>query len=100
MRDPLLFKLRSGLSRFAAGAWGAVINLHGGAASKFWSQVTHLYPNSARGLLDGTFYSPLNMHTDKTNKIALKTVSKIKIDIFQKLTSVSALSEGNPTHTL
>jgi hypothetical protein len=99
LRDPLLFKLRSGLSRFAAGAWNAVINLHGGASSKFWSQVTHLYPNSARGLLDGTFYSPLNMHTDKTNKIALKTVSKIKIDMFQKLTSVSSLSEGNPTLT-
>ena len=99
LRDPLLFKLRSGLTRFADGAWRALVSLHGGPTSKYWSQVKHLYPDSALGLLNGTHYSPLNEHTDKTNKIALKTVSKIKLDLFQKLTAVSALSDLNPTLT-
>jgi hypothetical protein len=95
LRDPLLFKLRSGLERFADSAWQALVNIHGGTSSKFWSQVKHLYPDSARGLLNGTLYSPLNMHTDKTNKIALKTVSKIKLELFQKLTAVSMLSDSS-----
>lgn len=92
LEDPLLFRLRSGLSRFADGAWNALVNLHGGAVSKFWTQVKHLYPDTAAGLLDGTRYSPINQHSAKTNKLALKALSKIKLDRFHKLTAVSLLS--------
>jgi hypothetical protein len=78
LRDPLLFKLRIGLTRFAEGAWRALVNLQGGSTSKRWSEVKHLYPDSALGLLDGTRYSPLSVQMEKTNKVALKTASKNK----------------------
>ncbi len=99
LRDPLLFKMRSGLTRFADYAWDLLLKLHGGAASKHWGTVRHLYPDSAHGLLNGTVYSPLNTHTEKTNKLALKTVSKIRVEQFQKLHAVSLLSDDNPTLT-
>ena len=85
LTDPLLFKLRDGLSRFAGAAYQTVVNLHGGSGSKFWSQVKHLYPDSALGLLNGTFYSPLHKHTAKTNQIALKSVSKMKLESYKKM---------------
>jgi hypothetical protein len=93
MQDALLFKLRSGLSRFAEFAWQSVIALHGGVGSKYWSQVKHLYPDSAIGLLNGTLYSPLHPHIPKINQIALRTVSKIKLETFKKLHAVSLLSD-------
>jgi len=99
LRDPLLYKLRSGLARFSESAWQSIVSLHGGLSSKHWSAVKHLYPDSALGLLNGTTYSPLNTHTEKTNKLALKTVSKIRIENFQKLHAVSLLSDDNPTLT-
>ena len=35
LSDPLLFRLRSGLSRFADSAWNALVQMHGGPSSKF-----------------------------------------------------------------
>ena len=99
LQDPLLFKLRDGLTRFADGAWAAVISLHGGSSSKHWSEVKHLYPESAQGLLNGTRYSPLNTHLDKTNHIALKTASKIKIEAYHKLTALPLISDPNNSLT-
>ena len=99
LQDPLLFKLRDGLARFADGAWAAVISLHGGSSSKHWSEVKHLYPDSAQGLLNGTRYSPLSTHIDKTNHISLKTASKIKIESYHKLNAPSLLSDPNNSLT-
>jgi hypothetical protein len=99
LSDPLVFKLRYGLTRFADGAWQALLSMHGGPNSKYWSQVKHLYPADSSGLLNGTRYSPLTTHTEKTNKSALKTVSKIRLDTFQKLHAVSLLSDENHTLT-
>ncbi len=98
LRDPLLFKLRSGLDCFADGAWQTLLNMHGGAGSKYWSKVKHLFPDSALGLLNGSFYSPLNTTTSKTHKVALKMVSEMRLEMYQKLHTVSSLS-SNPTLT-
>ena len=90
MEDQLLFKLREGLSRFTEFAWQSIITLHGGASSKYWSQVKHLYPESGIGLLNGT---RLHAHNPKITQIALKVVSKIKLETFKKLHAVSHLSQ-------
>ena len=92
LSDPLLFSLRSGLARFAGSAYDALVRMHGGETSKFWALCKHLYPDSARGLLDGTRYSPSTPHTAKTNKIALKMVTKRKLEHFHHITSVSQIS--------
>jgi len=92
LSDPLLFILRSGLARFAGSAYDALVRMHGGETSKFWALCKHLYPDSARGLLDGTRYSPSTPHTAKTNKIALKMVTKRKLEHFHHITSVSQIS--------
>ena len=94
LEDSLLFKLRNGLTRFAESAYQSVIELHGGATSRYWSQVKHLYPDSAAGLLNGTLYSPLHPHKAKINQIALKTATRIKLDTFKKLHAVSLLSDN------
>ena len=86
-------------ARFAGAAWELVLNLHGGAGSKYWAAVKHLYPDCALGLLNGTMYSPLNTHTEKTTKLALKTVSKIRVERFQKLHAISLLTDDNLTLT-
>ena len=98
-QDPLLFRLRGGLVRFKEPAWQALIALHGGINSKYWSQVKHLYPPSSVGLLDGSLYSPINTNAPKTSKIALKICVKIKIDALDKLTAFSLLCPGNATLT-
>jgi hypothetical protein len=92
LSDPLLFHFRSGLTRFTDSAYNELIQLHGGAESQFWSRVKHLYPNSAQGLLTGTMYSPSTPPCSKTNKTALKMTTKVRLDIFHKLTSVSQIS--------
>ena len=51
LQDSLLFKLRAGLARFAEPAWQALVQLHGGGSSKYWSQVKHLPPISWRSPL-------------------------------------------------
>ena len=99
LKDELLYKLRSGLQRFAEPAWQALVELHGGEECKYWTQVKHLYPSSSLGLLDGTFYSPINPSKPKSSQIALKMCVKIKIDKFEKLTAFSLLALGNPTLT-
>ena len=58
-----------------------------------------IFIQTLHGLLGGTTYFPLNTHTEKTNKLALKTVSKIRVEHFQKLHTVSSLSDDNPTLT-
>jgi hypothetical protein len=92
LSDPLLFKLRDGLDKFAESAWKYVVALHGGPASKFWVQVQHHYPDSPKGLLDGR-YSPSTLHTVKLTKIALKMVTKQKIELFQAKITVPLLSD-------
>jgi hypothetical protein len=100
LSDPLLFSMRSGLSRFADSAYDALVQMHGGAASKFWSLCKHLYPNSSQGLLDGIWYSPSIVSTSKTNKIALKITSKRKLEHFHHITSVSQISPTLTAQTL
>jgi hypothetical protein len=92
LTDPLLFKLRSGFTRFAESAFSMVIAMHGGVESKHWAQVKHLYPPNACGLLDGTLFSP-GLPTTNVCKLALKIAAKQKLEHFQRLTSVSMISE-------
>jgi hypothetical protein len=99
LEDPLLFKLKSGLSRFAEPAYQELIKLHGGSDSKHWTEVKHLYPDSSVGLLNGTRYSPVNPRAPKLSKVALKTLSKLNVERFQKLTDISLLSGDNATLT-
>jgi endogenous inhibitor of DNA gyrase (YacG/DUF329 family) len=94
LSDPLLFKLRNGLEKFAESAWQHVVALHGGGASKHWLQVQHLYPDSSKGLLDGSRYSPTTPNTIKLTKIALKMVAKQKIELFQAKTAVQMVSDA------
>jgi hypothetical protein len=47
LSDPLLFKLREGLSSFVHAAHLAFITVLGGVSSRFWSSVQGLFPNSA-----------------------------------------------------
>jgi hypothetical protein len=98
LSDALLFRLRSGLVRFAESAYNALVRLLGGVNSKSWLLVKHLYPDSHLGLLDGTFYSPsVPPLSARPNKIALKMVTKQKIELFDSVTSVSQIS---PTLTI
>ena len=99
LQDQLLFKLRAGLTRFAEPAWQVLVQLHGGPDHKYWSQSKHLFPSSSVGLLDGTFYSPINTHTQKVSKNALHTCIKIKKEVLQNLTSLSLLSPTNTSLT-
>ena len=99
MKDELLFKLRAGLQRFTEPAWQALVELHGGEECKYWTQVKHLYPPSSVGLLDGSFYSPINTHMPKTSKIALQMCVKKKIDKFERQNAFSLLALGDPTLT-
>src|SRR5271166_2633850 len=85
--------MKDGLTRFAETAWQALVSLHGGVASKHWVQVQHLYPESSKGLLDGSRYSPTTPNTIKLTKIALKIAAKQKIELFQACTSVPLLSD-------
>ncbi len=58
-----------------------------------------MYPTSAEGLLDGTFYSPINTRAPKTSKTALGMCKKIKTDALNSLTRPSLLSANNPSLT-
>lgn len=93
LSDPLLFKLRDGLEKFAESAWNHVVALHGGLSSKFWGQVQHLFPNSPQGLLDGSRYSPSTPNTVKLTQVALRNVAKQKLELFQSKIAVSLLSD-------
>jgi hypothetical protein len=64
LNDPLLFNLRSGLERFAGPAWDIMIDTLGGDGSKLWTQVKHLLPKTAAGLVDGSLYSPYSQQVE------------------------------------
>lgn len=88
LQDPLLFKLRAGLTHFAEPAWQVLVQLHGGTGCKYWDQSKHLFPPSSVGLVDGTFYSPINTHAPNLCKLSLGMCRKLKKDTFRKLTSL------------
>jgi len=93
LNDPLLFSLRSGLERFATPAWNIMIDALGGNGSKLWTQVKHLLPPTAAGLIDGTLYSPLTANKARLSTVALKLLSTINIEQFRSLSSPSLLSD-------
>ena len=93
LNDPLLFSLRSGLERFAAPAWNIMLEALGGNGSKLWTQVKHLLPPTAAGLIDGTLYSPLATNKARLSTVALKLLSTVNIEQFRSLSSPSLLSE-------
>ena len=93
LNDPLLFSLRSGLERFAAPAWNIMMDALGGNGSKLWTQVKHLLPPTAAGLIDGTLYSPLTANKARLSTVALKLLSTINIEQFRSLSSPSLLSD-------
>ena len=98
LQDPLLFKLRAGLARFAGPAWQALVRLHGGLESKYWAQSKHLIPPSFVGLLDGTLYSPFNKPTS-IHKHVLSVCKKRKKEVLQSLTCITLLTSDNPSLT-
>jgi hypothetical protein len=93
LNDPLLFNLRSGLERFAGPAWDIMIDALGGDGSKLWTQVKHLLPKTAAGLVDGSLYSPLTVNKSRLCKVALKLLSTNNIEQFRSLSSPSLLSD-------
>ena len=93
LNDPLLFSLRSGLERFAAPAWNIMLDALGGNGSKLWTQVKHLLPSTATGLIDGTLYSPLAANKARLSTVALKLLSTTNIEQFRLLASPSLLSD-------
>ncbi len=92
LNDPLLFSLRSGLERFAGPAWDIMMYALGGNGSKLWTQVKHLLPTTAAGLIDGSLYSPLTVNS-RLCKVALKLLSTGNIEQFRTLASPSLLSD-------
>jgi hypothetical protein len=93
LNDPLLFSLRSGLERFTTPAWHTMLETLGGHGSKLWSQVKHLLPANAAGLIDGSLYSPSASGKAKISKVALKLLSPVNIEQFRSLSSPSLLSD-------
>ena len=87
LNDPLLFSLRSGLERFAAPVWNMMLEALGGNGSKLWTQVKHLLPPTAAGLIDGTFYSPLVDNKARLSTVALKLLSTVNIEQIRSLSS-------------
>ena len=89
LTDPLLFRLRSGLSGFVES---------GILSYRLWEEPT---PNSGRnpsststGLLDGTRYSPVHaVPRTKLSKTFVKLcIPRRKIEVYQEMTSVVHLS--------
>jgi hypothetical protein len=68
-----------------------MIDTLGGDGSKLWTQVKHLLPKTAAGLVDGSLYSPLTVN--KSCKVALKLLSTNNIEQFRSLSSPSLLSD-------
>ena len=93
LNDNLLFKLRSGLDRFASPAWDIMVSALGGNGSKLWVQVKHLLPSSAQGLTDGTLYSPLIINKHRLCAVACKVLSTDNIERSRSLASPSLISE-------
>ena len=65
----------------------------GGGQSKLWTQIKHLLPGNANGLVDGSKYSPLNEHKNSLNKVALKALSSYGIEKFRALASPALITE-------
>jgi len=93
LSDPLLFSLRSGLDRFATPAWNVMLDVLGGGGSELWTQVKHLLPANAAGLVDGSLYSPLTVNKSRLCKVALKLLSTSNIEQFRSLSSPSLMSD-------
>jgi hypothetical protein len=64
----------------------------GGPSSKVWSQIRHLLPADASGLLDGSFYSPLVQNHSKLCRITLKALSTSRIERYKALCSPNLIS--------
>jgi len=91
--DPLLFKLRAGLTDFAPVAWTCAVDALGGPTSKFWTQAKQFFPADSNGLLDGSRYSPAHgICRIKLSKTVVKLCSRRRIETYQNMTSVSCLS--------
>ena len=63
-------------------------DMFGGADTHAWSAARMLFPSSAEGLLDGSFYAPgLIPPAKKIGKVCLSALGKRKIDIWKCLVS-------------
>ena len=93
MTDPLMFRLRSGLNSFTAGAWKCAVSALGGPDSKFWTQAKQFFPSTSGGLLDGSLYSPTHPpFRTKLVKVFLKLCTRLRVERYQQLTGVAQLS--------
>jgi len=70
--------------------WHAGFN--GGNNSQLWTQIKHLLPADATGLIDGTLYSPLTPNKSKLCSTTLKLLSTSRIEQFRSLSSPSLIS--------
>lgn len=91
LSDPLLFRLRSGLTQFVEPAWTLLVDALGGVGSTYWSHVAHLLPSTAAGFLDGSIFSPSNDGKIKISKVVLKLLSRIRTEKFSASTSVEQI---------
>lgn len=86
--DPLLFSLRHGLTAFAPRAFSAIGDMFGGFETHAWSAAKSLFPASASGLCDGSFYAPgLTPPAKKIGKVCLRALGKRKMDAWKNLVS-------------
>ena len=88
--------LRDGFKRFAQPAWNALTQVFGGVDSLAWSQMQHLCPLTAEGLLDSTRYSPDIPSSKSVSRFALKLVSTL-CDVLKVLVFHSHLLSVLPT---
>ena len=84
--------LRAGLERFVIPAWN-IMWCAWRVDSKLWTQVKHLLPSTAAGLIDGTLYSPLAVSKSKLCSVALKLVSAARIEQYRALSSPSLVTD-------
>jgi hypothetical protein len=97
LSDPLLFRLRGGLAKYIDPAWSGLVEALGGTASNLWSQISPLLPSTAAAFLDGSVFSPVNDGNFKVkiSKVALKLLSRVRVERFLALTSVNSLSSSS-----
>jgi hypothetical protein len=85
LSDPLVFRFRLGLNRFAKSVFDELTKVFGGTSTAEWSQMSPVFPSSAAELLDGSRFMPDVVPNRAVSKTALKLVSSIALNQFNSL---------------
>ena len=84
LEDELLFSLREGLAGYAENAHASLVDLFGSKESVHWQSISHLFPESSAGLLDGSLYGP-GLPFTKCTKAVFRAFARQQIQSFQAL---------------